>query len=340
MPLLCGSGRMPHMTELDCKDIKALLSGYIDGELDQPTRHQADRHLAGCASCRGLVEETERLNTLIALDAQRMMWPAGLPAGFEEKVLGQTIYAEAYQFAGHRWTSWLGWVAAAACLLLAASIWFLNLGSASVRDHVATGNRPAPQPRILVHDPVGDEPVKRSWTYDGGLSIESLMSARPSTEQQHVQLIATHETPAIMQAPYTRPVEPAPEPIDEEDAQTLYAASNLLAMLAQADLETFADVERIREIAEYDDLLARLAESRDRLSPQDRPAVLAAEAVLVRVVNGPLSTDDLRSLHNTVASLDLADQIEAISERGARATSLWFGTSGGTQDQEPQMNAH
>jgi hypothetical protein len=312
---------MHTMTELDCKDIKALLSGYIDGELDQPTRHLADRHLAGCVPCRNLVEETERLNTLIALDAQRMMWPAGLPAGFEDKVLGQTIYAEAYQLAGHRWTSWLGWVAAAACLMLAASIWFLNLGSLGMY-RATTRHQPQPVETRTLHIAQDDKISGKSWTYDGGLPLESLISNRKQTTQQDVELVASSQSPVIMPAPFMQPVHEPSEPIDADDAQTLYATSNLLAMLAHADLDTFADVERIREIAEYDDLLARLAESRDRLNAKDRPAVLAAESVLLRVVNGPLSTDDLRSLHNTVASLELADQIQAMSERGIRSTSL------------------
>lgn len=311
------------MTELDCKDIKALLSGYIDGELDQPTRHLADRHLAGCAPCQNLVEETERLNTLVALDAQRLMWPAGLPAGFEEKVLGQTIYAEAYQFAGRRWTSWLGWVAAAACLLLATSIWLLNLGSSPIRQMEGV-QRPLHKrdmtPMVAMHDS-GQGNV--SWIYEGELPRETLMSNRQqASSDAEIEWVSSDHSTVIVQAPFTRPVVEEPEAIAEEDAQTLYAASNLLAMLAHADMNSFADVERIRAIAEYDDLLARLAESRDRLNVQDRPAVLAAESVLLRVVNGPLSTDDLRSLHNTVASLELADQIEAISERGMIAASL------------------
>src|SRR5687767_3970761 len=114
------------MTNFDCQDIKALLSGLVDGELDQEKRHHAERHLAECKPCRNLVDETERLNEMVALDAQRLLWPIGLPAEFEDRVLRRTLYADAYQFAGRRWTSWLGWVAAAAALLLAASIWLID----------------------------------------------------------------------------------------------------------------------------------------------------------------------------------------------------------------------
>src|SRR5688572_30763268 len=68
-----------------------------------------------------------------------------------------------------------------------------------------------------------------------------------------------------------------------EDADTLFAASHLLQMLVQADLTSFADVDRIRRIAEYDDILNRLAAARGRLAPAERSLAMAAEAVLLRL---------------------------------------------------------
>ena len=50
---------------MDCTDIKAMLSGLVDDELDAPTRHQAERHLANCKACRSLVSEAERKQTEI-----------------------------------------------------------------------------------------------------------------------------------------------------------------------------------------------------------------------------------------------------------------------------------
>ena len=110
--------------------------------------------------------------------------------------------------------------------------------------------------------------------------------------------------------------------INREDAETLYATSNLLDTLNRADLSSFADVERIRQIAVYDDLLPRLAKVRANLSPAERPVVLAAESVLLRVVNGPLDLQDLRELHDTVAALDLSSEVGAISNRWQPASSL------------------
>ena len=59
--------------------------------------------------------------------------------------------------------------------------------------------------------------------------------------------------------------------ISEDDAQTLHAASMLLRMLAKADLTTFADVDQVRQIAEYDELLPRLQAARKRVPVADRP---------------------------------------------------------------------
>ena len=108
--------------------------------------------------------------------------------------------------------------------------------------------------------------------------------------------------------------------LSSDDSDTLYSASTLMEMLAQADLNTFSDVERIRRIAEYDNLLDRLAEARGHVSLVERPMVIAAESVLLRIVNGPLDISDLRTLNETVSRLDLAAELENIS--GVYASSL------------------
>jgi hypothetical protein len=292
------------MTELDCKDIKALLSGLVDGELDATTQHQSERHLAGCKPCRDLVNEAESLNALISMDARRLAAPAGLPVGFENAVLRQTVFAEAYQFAGRKWTSWMGWMAAAACLGLAVSMWFVNprtLSPQPIARNTVTPDSSAAL-RAANYSTSG-----RSWTYDGGLSPDAL------------RFVTNGDSATVVPAAFDQPQR---EHISREDSDTLYAASNLLAMLQHADHESFADVDRIRQIAEYDELLDRLAESRDRLTASDRAAVMAAEGVLLRVVNGPVSLDDLRALSGTVASMNLPAQVESISARWSPASSL------------------
>ena len=43
------------MTTMQCPDIKALLSGLVDDEIDGETRHLAERHIATCRPCRALL---------------------------------------------------------------------------------------------------------------------------------------------------------------------------------------------------------------------------------------------------------------------------------------------
>ncbi|MCI0676577.1 MAG: anti-sigma factor [Phycisphaerales bacterium] len=298
------------MTNLDCKDIKAMLSGLVDDEVDRDTRHAAERHLADCPGCRELVNEAESINQMLAMEAERALSPAGLPAGFAEAVLGQTVYAEAYNFAGRRWTSWLGWVAAAACLLLSLSIWVLNQGGGSL---IAGGPRGADPLPPGLQGTRGSSHLTRSWTFDGPL---------PGASAQDEQTNAAIDEQLARYQPAALEVDFSSQNLSQDDADTLYAASNLLTMLSRADASSFADAERVRQIAEYDEILERLESVRERLSAQDRAVVLAAESVLLRIVNGPLSLGDLTMLRETVKSLELAAHVQAISDRWFAAASL------------------
>jgi hypothetical protein len=303
------------MKSLDCTDIKAMLSGLVDGELDTPTQHQAERHLAGCAPCRSLVSQTERLNEMISMDAQMIAGPSDLPAGFEDAVLSRTVYAAAYHHAGHRWTSWLGWVAAAACLGLASAIWFLDQQRVPM---IADGREPSNNEPVL---PAFERSTyatnAKSWLYEGGLPAQTVglrtMDDSPSYSSLDDNTLQAIDSALDLQLHAT---------LSEDDAQTLFAAQTLIGMLASADLSSFADVDRVRQIAMYDEILPRLQESCARLAASDRPVVLAAESILLRVVQGPLSIDDLRLLRETVTSMDLAGQLGRIDRGAPIASSL------------------
>jgi hypothetical protein len=284
------------MTTFDCTDIKALLSGIVDDELEPQARHEVERHLAQCGSCQALVDRTERVNQLVALEGSLLIAECSLPEGFEDAVCRRTVYGEVLHHAGHNWTSWLGWVAAAACLTLAVSIWVID------RQLVSTARSAENASYDTGHFAAGFG--GRSWTSEVAQPTEAFMlpasqsaSSKPATAL--VSLTSQRDSSVL----------------HPEDSQTLYAASTALEMLTQSDLHSFADAERIRRIATYDDLVDRLAETRQRLDPADRAPVLAAESVLVRIVNGPLDLKDLRELHHTVAQLDLPNQVQMISQR-------------------------
>lgn len=50
---------------LDCRQIDAMLSGYLDNELTQGDRQRVELHLESCSKCRHAVEELSRLQTAV-----------------------------------------------------------------------------------------------------------------------------------------------------------------------------------------------------------------------------------------------------------------------------------
>ncbi|MHC4106502.1 MAG: zf-HC2 domain-containing protein [Planctomycetota bacterium] len=266
---------------MDCTDIKAMLSGLIDGEVDGTTRHDAERHLAGCESCRQMVDEAERLDERVAAEAGSYQ-AGGWSKELEGAVLSRTVYADGRRATG-QWTTWLGWLAAAASLALALTIWALERqGSPPV---IIPGSavqvRSSPRVFPATYRP---GPELRSSVYDGELPVETLIG----------------------------PV------LTREDAEALDATSQVLALLP----EMATDLEHVRGIIEYDELLSRLAEARQRLEPGDGPAVLAAESILAAIVAGPLSAERLAELREMVDRLKLVARLGAISARGPSGSSL------------------
>ncbi len=311
------------MTTFDCTDIKATLSGLVDGEVDADTRHLAERHLTGCAECRALLSAAESLDEMIVADAQTLSATA-LPEGFIDGVLSRTVYARAYEQAGWSWTSWLGWVAAAACLMLSVSIFFLD----RARRNEFKAHAPSPVERSR---PVlaGNNSSERSWIWDGDVRPEALLISNVRTVDADFTLDDATRQAIDEQLESMAPTRSALQEVSRrtalslEDALTLDSTATLLHMLIDADLRSFADIERVRQIAVYDQLPQRLADLRPRLRAADRAVVMAAESVFLRIVNGPLDLDDLRLLHDTAASMGLAMQIGAIgSAANDPSTSL------------------
>ncbi len=68
--------------ELTCREIKAQLSDYIDGELDSSLCAQLERHLEACPDCRIVVDT---LHKTILLYRHYGRTPT--PAGFQERLL-------------------------------------------------------------------------------------------------------------------------------------------------------------------------------------------------------------------------------------------------------------
>ncbi|MHC5114154.1 MAG: anti-sigma factor family protein [Planctomycetota bacterium] len=278
------------MDTIDCTDIKVLLSGLVDDEVDEPTRYRAERHLADCADCRRIMDEMESLNHLIALEAGDEPESDALSDEFVCGVLDRTVNAEAPGRTVGAWTNWLGWIAAAAALAMAATVWVLD------------------QQRL----PAANDTVE---------VVEALSGATARRERTPVLVSRVFEG---MVASEPLPTLPVRNDILRDDSETLDMASLLLEMLLDEQAETQPNLALIREIAEYDDVLPRLEEARHRLDPDDRPLILATEFVLHHVLEHDELTDlALQDLRDSVAESNLTQRLTAVSSRwDFRSSSL------------------
>ncbi|MHC5004381.1 MAG: hypothetical protein ACYTJ0_14800, partial [Planctomycetota bacterium] len=107
-------------------------------------------------------------------------------------------------------------------------------------------------------------------------------------------------------------------PLTRDDADALYFAAVLLGMVASPDV----DLEQVREAVRYDRLVPKLRRVRDRLASTDLAVVLATEALLLEVVEGPIDGNDLESMRTTIRAMDLAGTLELMSEQWDRSNAL------------------
>ncbi len=292
------------METLDCTDIKALLSGLIDDRVDPALRHRAERHLAECKPCRQLLNQAETAEAMVAASVSALGDSEALPEEFEAKVLARTVHAERLAAVQGRWVNWLGWMAAAAALALAVTVWVMDSPT-------------------IVRGPIPE------FAIGGGLEDESVLgnerlAAQPANfitpdPSSFIELNRLSMTPSLTR---TSIHSSSAALLSRDDLETLDDVSRLLMMLSQTPDQSLVEVQRIRRIAEYDLLLMRIAQLRANLAPQDRIIVSAAESVLYRVVRGPLSLEDVQIMRDDVNRLELPSHLDAIGNRLSPASSL------------------
>jgi hypothetical protein len=286
-----------HIT-MDCTDIKAMLSAIIDGAGDPDERHRAERHLAECATCRRLVSDAEQVDAMLAAAVDSDGPSDRLPEGFEGKVLSRTVFAAE---AAHRWHSWLGWLAAAASIMLAVVMWTMDRTPSPGTFHATYRAGPELQSWALLEPPTDTAPRTRFVVNEvARYAVDT--GPRPGNSRATTR---SADTP-------TAPLK-SPSGLSPLAAETIESVSMVMAMLQHADDRSFADVEHVRRITEYEKLLPHMAEIRGELPPSDRPPILAAEAMLYRIVRGPVSLEDVRELRYTIARMNLPERIAAIS---------------------------
>lgn len=282
------------MRSMDCTDIKALLSGLVDDELDADTRYDAERHLGQCKTCRQLIDEAEALDELVRADLETLE-PSSLPAGFEDAVLRQTVYTTHSRPYSHQWTTWTGWVAAAACLALAFTIWIADRRAGLTPGRVVQSS-----------DPVVFEPGVRlrSLANEEAMSLEEYPAPSGDLDDDWV------DNDLITSVSWSRG--PA---LVREDAETLYMSAVLLHMFEETAGAAAENLQMIRDAIDYDDVLSRLGDAVDRLDTSDRELVRAAQAILLQIEVAGNTGTSLEELRLDCIDMDLAASIDQISRR-------------------------
>ncbi len=97
-----------------CQDLEQLLDDFVDGEATPDERRRVEQHLADCAPCRGVVEQTR------ALLASTETLARQIPPGSDLWPEIRTEIAAAPAWSGSR-TRWIGLAASLLVVMLAGS---------------------------------------------------------------------------------------------------------------------------------------------------------------------------------------------------------------------------
>jgi hypothetical protein len=303
---------------LDCTDIKALLSGLVDDEVDRETRHAAERHMAGCAACRGLVSDAERMDAAIALEADLALKGGELPADFEARVLAATA-ADRWAASRRAWVNWTGWLAAAAALALAMTMWVMQLnrggsglGTSSplAKGPVSpsTPGRDAGARLAVFHPTFGFPPDQ----YESVVFSPGTLGGT-STTQSGGEGFESSSAGAFAA-------------LVETDPLVLDATFNVLAIVMEssdaADDAWQRDAMFAGRVVNYDELLPRLEMAQREVSAVDKPTLFAARSALASVAEGIESFDELKELQGIIRQLEIMRNLRRMSESSVPAAAL------------------
>jgi len=99
------------------------------------------------------------------------------------------------------------------------------------------------------------------------------------------------------------------------DADTIFATSLLLDRLLRVDAGNLDEIERLRYVIVYDELIERLRDARKRLDVEDRPLASLAQCFLVRLLRGSVEESVITEMKTDLQNVGLHDRLEALSDR-------------------------
>jgi len=99
---------------MSCQEVRELLDGYIDTELDVVTTLQFERHLKACGSCQAFLERYQQFTRAVQANLTRFDAPAGL----ESKIRSQLGLSPSRQASAPTtpFADWRRWAVAASLI--------------------------------------------------------------------------------------------------------------------------------------------------------------------------------------------------------------------------------
>lgn len=189
---------------MNCRDMKQLISPYLDGELEARDHLAVKLHLDGCSMCSKDYREQLQISGMLK-SMGRDIIPA--PAGFSHLVM-EAVKTETrperpamvWKSAPLAWKKYLAGAAAAAFLIFASAQWIIPTVQIAYH-HPAVQDRVNPDANITNHvpDASGDSTANQT-TPGSGTTI-------PSDSQANQPLVvADNVNPGTSPSPSTNPV--------------------------------------------------------------------------------------------------------------------------------------
>ncbi len=153
---------------MDCQEARRLLHAYVDGELDLVRQMEIETHLKACRACTAAYEEHRALQSALRGAGLRYRTPAQLEARVRAAVGAARTHAPREMPRRVVWGSPLGWLAAAAAIVLVVFLGWKILpswrpGNEQLASEVVAGHVRSLLASHLLDVPSTDQHTVKPW---------------------------------------------------------------------------------------------------------------------------------------------------------------------------------
>lgn len=264
---------------MNCEQMTALLSAYVDGELTVQEEKQVQEHLEQCPECRALYEQLQTLHTSFS-DLEEIPAPENFARGVMSRIKVEQKPAKPKVIPLFKRPQFRAVMGLAACAVLCIGFGRVAMDSGFKRANSEQA-APAAAPESAVVAPEGDSAYdvrEYSVQATAGTGVESRMDIFPA-EQVMPEMPAA---PAAMEPAASEPMEaPAEMQTDSTQAEKGAVGSEIILAELPEGLEEVVGALQWEEGTENGSLRASLTREQ---------ALLVME--LVREQNLPFGTND------------------------------------------------